>query len=227
MDFLKRFTGRELTVEHIEDFYAYAEVSRHSGTCYRSENEFWMGINIESTYENEKRIYYGIMLYSSKNWAHVSVENGALKYQYTENGNLRGVDDCPVTQNEKEIALIAKALLRWYKELGLPKAIEDVARRIKEQPKIFVVNEIEIDGFDDEFPPVLRVFSDKTTSLIFGIFPPRNTKITKSEANNFERLIADATGKKVIRDDRETFVIFDDSQEMIEHVVSFMKAYSD
>ncbi|GHU03058.1 hypothetical protein FACS1894158_00550 [Betaproteobacteria bacterium] len=225
MEFLKRFAEQKITVKHIEDFYRYSEVARFAGKKDR-QDAFGSGIAFENTRENGKETYFGIMLYSSKSWAYVSIENGAVKYQYTENGKLRAMCDCPVTQNEKHIALITKSIMKWYREFGLPKSIEDTVKRMNELPKISIVNEIVIDGFDDEFPPVVRVFSDKTTSLILGIFPPRNKKITRAQANNFAQLIADATGKRVVHDDRETFVIFDDSQDMIQCVVSFLKAYS-
>ena len=52
------------------------------------------------------------MLLGAEKWAHVSVENGDVKYQYTENSDLRAIPDCPVAIDEKEISQITKSLLK-------------------------------------------------------------------------------------------------------------------
>ena len=100
-------------------------------------------------------------------------------------------------------------------------------KHINEYKAVYVIKEIVIDGFEGNNPPVLRVMSDKQSYLVFGTFPPQNRKVTKQQANNFAKLLANATKKKVIHDDRELFVIFDDSDEMIDKVVSFLQSFSE
>jgi len=216
----KKEKTEQVTVEQIKDFYRYSEVAKWAG---QSSGTGLFGISIESTRENSETVYNGIMLYNPRQWAHVSIENGSIKYQYTENGDLRSMGDCPVTANPKEISLIANNLLELYRKLKLPDSIEEVRKRLNEKKSISVVREITINAFGDK--AVLRVLSDKTTFLIFNMFPPKGKKFKKYQIDNFEKLLADTIEKKVIHDDRELFVIFDDSQKMIDGVISFLQRF--
>lgn len=223
MSLLHFLSPPKLTVAQIKDFYAYSEGSKWLGQNDQRD-QFGSGIALVVLRENKKTAYLGIKLYSAKNWAYVSIENGALRYQYTENGDLRDMSRCPVTDKPAEIHQINKAIWRWYKEKKLPYAIKEIKNQVKEHKAVTVVKEIEISGVDDRNPPVLRVMSDQTSYLIFGTFPPRKTRMTKDQIDHFEQVLAKQLQKKVVHDDRELFIIFDDSPEMIDQLVSFLPA---
>jgi len=218
----KKGKAEQLTVEKIEDFYRYSEIDKWAGSSKLTE-QFGDSINIVCSYENYKPIYEAIQLTGGKKWAYVSIENGNVKYQCTEIPSLGSIKNCPVTTDEKETSIIAKCLLAWYAELKLPNSICEIQKRLKEQPFIESVKEIPINVFSQE--AILRILSDKTTFLIFDMFSPKRSKLTKYQADNFEKFLAEATGKKVVHDDRELFVIFDDSQKMIDDVILFSQNF--
>ena len=217
----KKEKVEQLTVERIEDFYRYSEIAKWAGTS-KLMDKFGTGISIECKYENYKPIYNAIRLYGDKKWAFVSIENGNIKYQYTEIPSLCSTKNCPVATDEK-ILLITKILLTWYAELKLPNSISEIQKRLQEEPSVRSVKEVTISALGQEV--VLRVLSDKTTFLIFDMFPPKRGKLTKYQVDNFEKLLADTIKKKVVHSDRELFVIFDDSQKMIDDVTSFLQNF--
>lgn len=219
------FPPKRITPAQINDFFRYSEVSKCTGRTDK-KNQFGSNISFEYTLINGHYHYTDIYLYSNTKWAHVSLDNGTVKYQYTENSSLRALNCCPVITDAKTIALITKLIMQWYKELGLPHSIHQITAHSKESPHPTVIKEIEISPFDDEFPPIIRVFNNKTTSLVFGVFPPRNTKLSQQQIYNFDKLLSAATGKKVIQDDRETFVIYDDSESTLSSIVSLLQSFS-
>lgn len=87
------------------------------------------------------------------------------------------------------------------------------------------MKEIEITGFDEEYPPVLRVLDNHTTYLIFEIFPPENGKLTDDQIDNLEDILSVVTGVEVIHEDRELFIIFSDAEKVIEKVVRFFDCF--
>lgn len=221
MSFFDFLSPPKLTAAQIKDFYAYSEVTRWLGQNDQRD-QFGSGIALVVKHENKKTEYLGIKLYSSKNWAYVSIEDGQLNYQYTENGDLRSMSFCPITDNSADIHRINKAVWRWYREKGLPSAIEEMKKQVKAHKAVTLVKEIEISGVEDRNPPVLRVMSDQTSYLIFGTFPPPKTRMTKAQIDHFEQVLAEQLQKKVVHDDRELFIIFDDSPEMIDQLVLFL-----
>ncbi|MCD8042866.1 MAG: hypothetical protein LUH10_07355 [Tannerellaceae bacterium] len=94
-----------------------------------------------------------------------------------------------------------------------------------QQPKGDVLKEIEITGFDEEYPPVLRVLDNHTTYLIFEIFPPENGKLTDNQIDNLQDILSVVTGVEVIHEDRELFIIFSDAEKVIEKVVRFFGCF--
>lgn len=209
----------QIEVEHIENFYKYSEVKKWTGQWANGS-----GIALEYTRENGKMMYHSIEVYNAKWAGYVSAENENVEYWYTENKESRFRNQSCITTNEKEIALITKEFFTWYRTLNLPKSICNALKQSEKIPSVFMVKEIEVNAFGNEV--VLRVMSDKNTFLIFNSFPPQNCKLTKRQVINFENLLMDITKKKVIHDDRELFIIFDDSEEMIVNVVAFLESIS-
>jgi hypothetical protein len=84
------------------------------------------------------------------------------------------------------------------------------------------IKEIVLTKFDEENPPVLRVFDNGTTFLLFEDFPPENEKLTDEQIDNFENELSSAIGAKVVREDRELFIIYSNEEEIINKIVAFL-----
>lgn len=84
-----------------------------------------------------------------------------------------------------------------------------------------VIKEIVLEEFDEENPPLLRIFDNGTTFLLFEVFPPENEKLSDEQVDNFENGLSLFCGAKVVREDRELFIIYSNENEVIKKVVSF------
>lgn len=217
------FFSPKITIKDVEIFYKYAEVGKCMGRSDRRSNAFGHGYSIEYSRKNNSYIYNGIRLYGDRKWGFISVKDGEVIFQYTENSNQLGLNESPITTDKKIIRLMTKLFWKWYKELNLPKAIETLENNKNKQTSVSVIREVTIDNFDEEYPPVLRIMDDGTTYLIFGIFPPRNKKMTTHQIENLAKTLTEITGKKVIQDDRELFLIFDNSEKMIDEIILFLQ----
>lgn len=222
MRLLNLYFPKKIGVNHLEEFYNYSEIAKNVGMNDKSR-EFGEGYYVETTRKDGKFTYKGIRLYGEQKWGFISVKDGKVIFQYTEDVAQNYLETCPVITDKKQILLLTEIFWKWYRKLNLPHSIEIMKERLKNQVQAAIVKEIVIDSFDGKYQSVLRVFSDKTTYLVLEEFPPRSKRITKQQVANFDKILADLTGKKVVHDDRELFLIFDDSQEMIDKVVSFLQ----
>jgi hypothetical protein len=118
--------------------------------------------------------------------------------------------------------LITRAFADWYDELNLPNSIDDIHKQNDAGSPAAMIKEVKIAAFGDR--AILRVMSNGTTLLVFDYFPPRKNKLTKQQVGNFEKLLAKEIKKKVVHEDREVFVIYDDSQEMVDSVVRLFQS---
>lgn len=84
-----------------------------------------------------------------------------------------------------------------------------------------ITEEINIEGFDENNIPVLRIFDNETSYLIFEEFPPENDKLSEEQIDNFDRVLSKITGVKVVHDDRELFIIYSNNSIVIGKVISF------
>ncbi|GHT22360.1 hypothetical protein FACS189430_04020 [Bacteroidia bacterium] len=212
---------RKVTVKQIEDFYKYSEIAKWRGASDNT-GQFGGGISIIDENVKQKYIYEGIMLYGDKKWAFISIDDENVKYQYTENIALNYITVCPTITDKKMISQLSEIIYKWYKKLNLPKEIENIQNNTNGKESFSVLQEIHIECFDGI---VLRILSNKMSFLIFNTFPPHSKKISKYQIEHFEKILADAIGEKVIHDDRELFVIFNDSQKMVNDVLLFFKKF--
>ena len=201
-----------VSVEKIRDFYRFSKVTKWIGETTGKET-FGSGIHLEN--KNE-----AIMLYYGNKWAYVSIENEKVIFQYTENKQLFHFNNCPITENKNEILIISKIILEWYNKLGLPKSITEFELKMNSSNTVNVVKEIEINIFNDI--ATLNILNDGTANLIFNFFPPDKNTLTKYQIKNFEKILSKAINKKVIHEDRELFIILDDSEEMINDLICFL-----
>ena len=86
-----------------------------------------------------------------------------------------------------------------------------------------LVKEIALTCFDENEVPLLRIYSNGTSSLMFEMFPPENNKLTSSQVENFRTILAEITGVDIIHDDRETFLILSNENKVINRVVQFFE----
>ena len=219
MKFFNFSSPAQITVEQIKDFYRYSEIAQWKGQSNRKADQFGSNIEIDGTHENSEWHYEGIWLFGAKKWAYISIEDENVILRYLETDYMPLAEDCPITTNAKQVSLITKCFLNWYKELNLPNTINEIQKQIAEHEAVSVIKEIEINVFDGA---VLRLLSDKTAYLIFNTFPPDGGKLTKNQIDNFDKLLAEAIKKKVVHDDRELFIIYDDSQKTIDDITSFL-----
>jgi len=85
-----------------------------------------------------------------------------------------------------------------------------------------IIKEVKLLGFDEENPPILRVFDNGTTFLLFEEFPPENEKLTDEQIDNFENELSSYIGEKVVRNDRELFIIFGNDDTVINKIITFL-----
>lgn len=85
------------------------------------------------------------------------------------------------------------------------------------------INEIEIQGFDDDNIPVIRVFDNDQSYLIFEEFPPENDRLPEKQMANLERVLSKISGVDVMQDDRGLFIINSNKDEIIDKIICFFK----
>ena len=86
-----------------------------------------------------------------------------------------------------------------------------------------------IQGFDPLGEPVLRNKQDGTIEITFEFMPPSwAEQVHRDELykyDYFEHIIAAHIGAKVVRDDREVFVVQSSDPDVIEKLVTFLSGY--
>jgi hypothetical protein len=70
---------------------------------------------------------------------------------------------------------------------------------------------IEVSGFDSDGEPEIKVTETERIEIMFNFMPPANGdyngKKDEEYWDNFETVISEHLGTKVLRDDRESFII--------------------
>jgi hypothetical protein len=70
---------------------------------------------------------------------------------------------------------------------------------------------IEVSGFDSDGEPEIKVTETERIEIMFNFMPPVNGRedLPDNEEywDNFENVLSEALGTKVLRDDRESFII--------------------
>lgn len=117
------------------------------------------------------------------------------------------------------IGIIVLQAIRQHKRESLGNNLREIAQR-----ESHLLREISLPEFDTIEIPVLRVFSNGTTDLIFEVFPPENGKLTDLQIDNFHETLRTITGVDILHNDREHFLILSNSDDVIGKIVSFFKA---
>ena len=222
MKFPDFFAPPRITAKEIADFYRYSEISKWLGQTRGRGDRFGERIRIDCTRQNSMWMYDGVWLFGDKRWAHVSIRDEIVQIRYLETDYMPLAEDCPVVTDTKIVALVTKELLAWHKKIGLPRAILVSQKRMEGPMTDAAVKEVTIDVSGEK--AVLRVLGNKRSFLVFNTFPPKKGKLTPSQYDDFAGLLSKATGKRVVRDDRELFIVYDDSQTMIDRLKSFLQS---
>lgn len=85
-----------------------------------------------------------------------------------------------------------------------------------------LLKEISLSEFDPEEIPIIRVFSNGTSSLIFEMFPPENNKFTSEQIDKMHIILAEIAGVEVLHDDRESFLILSNNETVLNKIASWI-----
>ena len=150
-------------------------------------------------------------------WCDIIVNGDSIEYHYTENVGL--ASKIPVTKRESDIRIITDAFYDYYNCWGLPDILQEPV--IEDN----VMEEILFHAFDKVDPPLLQVLDSGIMYLIFEGFPPENGKLSAEQCEHFEEILSDFIGVPVIHDDRELFIIENNSKRVIELVAKFFEQF--
>ena len=88
-----------------------------------------------------------------------------------------------------------------------------------------VVNTITVSGFDPEGEPEIRQMSDGTLKVVFNFMPPSYAEDEEAKYADFEKLLEQAVGVPVLREDREFFLIQNPQSDTSDKVKAFLEGY--
>lgn len=117
------------------------------------------------------------------------------------------------------LGVIILQAIKQLKRESLMDHLREIAQR-----ESYLLREIALPEFNEEETPVLRVFSNGTSDLIFEIFPPENGKLTDKQIKNLCDILRSITGVDVLHLDREHFVILSNSEDVIDKTVEFFRS---
>lgn len=150
-------------------------------------------------------------------WCDIIINGDSVEYYYTEIVSL--ASKIPLTQRESDIRIITDAFYDYYNCWRLPDALqENLAKDV-------VVKELLLHSFDQPEPPLLQIHDNGLMYLIFEGFPPENGKLSDEQCEHFEEILSAFIGVPVIHDDRELFIIEDNSQRTIDLVSDFFEQF--
>ena len=229
----KKEKAEQLTVEKVKDFFRYSEVAKFKGQS-TGEGSFGSKIEIDYARENSEYLYEGIWLFGDEKWAHISIENEDVRFRYVKTNYMPLIADCPITTNEKEISLITKILLGWYRKLKLPNSISEIQKRIDNDiPNAdnTIEQKIEVEDFGGT-KPSLTLRKGGNGYLIVECPPFYDGDGNEIDGDDdfpevmeFEDLISEYIGVPVKREDREVFLIEKADIATLRKVKEFIENY--
>jgi hypothetical protein len=89
-----------------------------------------------------------------------------------------------------------------------------------------IVNEIHIDGFDENAAPIIRVLKDNSLRLVFCSLPPSQNRLGKNfDMDHFGNNLQKSVTAEIEWDDREVFYVKSQENNTIEQIINFIKNY--
>ncbi|MCA9092808.1 MAG: hypothetical protein KDA68_04945 [Planctomycetaceae bacterium] len=90
-----------------------------------------------------------------------------------------------------------------------------------------VVEEVQVEGFEEEGEPTIRVMGDKSIQIMFNFMPPMFAEEANREAEfeKFDEVISKVVGVPVIWEDRELFIIQTPPDGTVEKIKNWLSNY--
>ena len=141
----------KITVSQIKDLFAYAKKENLLGQSLPNAKYKSLGNSIDM--ENALPYHYAgnnetpaqdvpvhIKWFNNPTFAYVGIVNNRVEYRMGNNGEYTYFM-CPVTTDEKDIALINEIFNFWYEQFNLPDAIKEKGNIVDRSDKMKLINE--------------------------------------------------------------------------------------
>ncbi|EKB58219.1 hypothetical protein HMPREF9700_02027 [Bergeyella zoohelcum CCUG 30536] len=88
-----------------------------------------------------------------------------------------------------------------------------------------IIKEIEINHYPEDNTPVINVFDNGTSFLLFEEFPmdEEENYFSEEESDNFEQILSELIGVKVAQEDRGCFVLMTNDLQKIQQVKDYLE----
>ncbi|AEK24324.1 Hypothetical protein Ccan_22090 [Capnocytophaga canimorsus Cc5] len=88
-----------------------------------------------------------------------------------------------------------------------------------------IIKEIEINNYPEDNTPVINVFDNGTSFLLFEEFPmdEEENYFSEEESDNFEQILSELIGVKVAQEDRGCFVLMTNDLQKIQQVKDYLE----
>ncbi|MFJ1352175.1 hypothetical protein [Capnocytophaga canimorsus] len=88
-----------------------------------------------------------------------------------------------------------------------------------------IIKEIEINNYPKDNTPVINVFDNGTSFLLFEEFPmdEEENYFSEEESDNFEQILSELIGVKVAQEDRGCFVLMTNDLQKIQQVKDYLE----
>ncbi|ATA93985.1 hypothetical protein CGC54_06395 [Capnocytophaga canimorsus] len=88
-----------------------------------------------------------------------------------------------------------------------------------------IIKEIEINHYPEDNTPVINVFDNGTSFLLFEEFPmdEEENYFSEEESDNFEQILSELIGVKVVQEDRGCFVLMTNDLQKIQQVKDYLE----
>ncbi|MFJ1438203.1 hypothetical protein ACILPE_00510 [Capnocytophaga canimorsus] len=88
-----------------------------------------------------------------------------------------------------------------------------------------IIKEIEVNNYPEDNTPVINVFDNGTSFLLFEEFPmdEEENYFSEEESDNFEQILSELIGVKVAQEDRGCFVLMTNDLQKIQQVKDYLE----
>lgn len=88
-----------------------------------------------------------------------------------------------------------------------------------------LIKEIDIKNYPEDNTPTINILDDGTSYLLIDEWPIEDdNRFSKNEIDNFEKILSELLGVKVIQEDRDRFVILTSDLQIIENLKIYLES---
>lgn len=88
-----------------------------------------------------------------------------------------------------------------------------------------LIKEIDIKNYPEDNTPTINILDDGTSYLLIDEWPIEDdNRFSKNEIDNFEEILSELLGVKVIQEDRDRFVILTSDLQIIENLKIYLES---